>query len=327
MRLTVVGCSGSFPGPDSAASCYLLEADGFRLAVDMGNGSLGALQRYAPLFGIDAVLLSHLHADHCVDLYSYSIARTYNPAGPQPPIPVYGPAGTCERIGLIGGPGGDDALMKRFTFETLAPGVRRIGPFHLTLAHVNHPVETFGFRFSHGGRTLVYTGDTGQTEAVTELARGADVFMSEAAFLEGPDLPPDLHLTARQAAGYAAKAAVGRLVLTHLQPWNDPDIARAEAAMGFAGDVDLAVTGQVIDLLLATSVTDGCIRRGVDELTQNTAVSVEYVAVADQPEIAEELCAYREFLAMPEDVRPKAIPWDHDNDRPLNATASSLLNR
>ena len=70
MRLTVVGCSGSFPGPESAASCYLLEADGFRLVVDMGNGSLGALQRHAPLFGVDAVLLSHLHADHCVDLYS-----------------------------------------------------------------------------------------------------------------------------------------------------------------------------------------------------------------------------------------------------------------
>ena len=248
MRLTVVGCSGSFPGPDSAASCYLLEADGFRLVVDMGNGSLGALQRHAPLSGIDAVLLSHLHADHCVDLYSYSIARRYDPAGPQPPIPVYGPAGTATRIGLIGGPAVDDGLMKRFTFETLAPGALRIGPFRVTLAHVNHPVETFGFRFSHGGRTLAYTGDTGQTEAVTGLARGADVLVSEAAFPEGPDLPPDVHLTARQAAGYAARAGVGRLVLTHLQPWNDPDTARAQAAAAFAGDVDLAVAGQVIDL-------------------------------------------------------------------------------
>jgi ribonuclease BN (tRNA processing enzyme) len=93
MRLTVIGCSGSFPGPASAASCYLLEADGFRLVIDMGNGALGALQRYAPLFGVDAIALSHLHADHCVDVYSYSIARTYAPDGPQPPIPVYGPAG------------------------------------------------------------------------------------------------------------------------------------------------------------------------------------------------------------------------------------------
>jgi ribonuclease BN (tRNA processing enzyme) len=248
MRLTVVGCAGSFPGPASAASCYLLEADGFRLVVDFGNGSLGALQRYAPLFGIDAVCLSHLHADHCVDLYSYSIARTYAPAGAQPPIPVYGPAGTATRISLIHGADGDDGLAKRFTFETLRPGRMTIGPFDVQLAHVNHPVETFAFRFTQGGRSLVYTGDTGETEAVPALAAGADVFLSEAAFLDGPGLPPDLHLTARQAAGYASRAGVGRLVLTHLQPWNDRDAARTEAAAAFAGPLDVASAGQVIDL-------------------------------------------------------------------------------
>jgi ribonuclease BN (tRNA processing enzyme) len=257
MRLTVVGCSGSFPGPESAASCYLLEADGFRLVIDMGNGSLGALQRYAPLFGVDAVALSHLHADHCVDLYSYSIARTYAPAGPQPPIPVYGPAGTRERIGLIHGPDGDDGVAKRFTFETLAPGSMRIGPFDVTLAHMNHPVETFGFRFAHGGRTLAYTGDTGETDAVTGLARDADVFLSEAAFLDGPDLPPDLHLTARQAAGYASRAGAGRLVLTHLQPWNGRDAAREEAAGYFPGGIDVAVEGQVIDLSAPAAASGG----------------------------------------------------------------------
>jgi len=249
MRLTVVGCSGSLPGPDSAASCYLLEAEGFRLVVDLGNGSLGALQRYAPLSGVDAVCLSHLHADHCVDLYSYSIARTYSPAGPQPQIPVYGPAGTAERISLLHGPGGDDlGVMKRFTFETLTPGPLAIGPFELRLAHVNHPVETFAFRFTHGGRSLVYTGDTGQTEAVPALAAGTDVLLSEAAFLDGPGLPANVHLTARQAAGYAAQAGAGRLVLTHLQPWIARDDARAEAAAVFAGDLDVASAGQVIDL-------------------------------------------------------------------------------
>ena len=246
MRLTVVGCSGSFPGPDSAASCYLLEAEGFRLVVDFGNGSLGALQRYAALLSIDAVCLSHLHADHCVDLYSYSIARTYSPAGPQPPIPVYGPAGTAERIGLVHGPDGDEGLSKRFTFETLAPGRVTVGPFDITLAHVNHPVETFGFRFTQGGRSLVYTGDTGETDAVPGLAAGADVFLSEAAFRDGPDVPPNIHLTARQAGAYANQAGVGRLVLTHLVPGNSRDDARAEAAAQFPGDLDVAVTGQVI---------------------------------------------------------------------------------
>src|ERR1700679_1350283 len=101
MRLTVVGCSGSFPGPDSAASCYLLEADGFRLVVDMGNGSLGALQRFAPLFRIAAAPLRPLAPAPVVHLYSSSAARPSPPAGPPPPIPVYGPAGTAERIGQI----------------------------------------------------------------------------------------------------------------------------------------------------------------------------------------------------------------------------------
>jgi len=249
MRLTVVGCSGSFPGPDSPASCYLLEADGFRVVVDMGNGSLGALQKYTGLFDIDAVFLSHLHVDHCVDLYSYSVARVFTPAGPQPAIPVYGPARTAERMGYIHGLDGDDlGLTKRFTFETLEPGRLAVGPFDIELAHVNHPVETFAFRFAHGGRSLVYTGDTGETEAVPALAAGADVLLSEAAFLEGPGLPPDIHLTARQAGGYANRAGVGRLVLTHLVPGNSADDARAEAAAEYRGTLEVAVAGQVIDL-------------------------------------------------------------------------------
>src|SRR5215469_16697287 len=253
MRLTVVGCAGSFPGPDSAASCYLLEAEGFRLVIDLGNGALGALQRHAGLFDIDAICLSHLHADHCVDLYSYSIARTYSPDGPRPPIPVYGPAGTCERIGLIHGPGGapggdeESGLMKRFTFQTLTPGTLEIGPFRVTTAHVNHPVETFAFRFGHGGGSIVYSGDSGETGELATLPAGADVFLCEAAFLDGPDLPQDLHLTARQAAGYAARAAVGQLVLTHLQPWNEQDRALHEAA-AFGGELSLAHPGKVIEV-------------------------------------------------------------------------------
>jgi ribonuclease BN (tRNA processing enzyme) len=247
MRLTVVGCAGSFPGPDSAASCYLLEADGFRLAVDFGNGSLGSLQKYAELFGIDAICLSHLHADHCVDLYSYAIARTYAPDGPREPIPVYGPAGTCERIGLIHGPDGDGGLMKRFNFATLVPGTIEIGPFRVTTAHVNHPVETFGFRFGHGGRTVAYSGDTGETDALLSLAADADVFLCEAAFLDQPDLPSDVHLSALQAARYAARAGAEQLVLTHLVAWNDPAASLAEARDAYDGELTLAFSGKVID--------------------------------------------------------------------------------
>jgi ribonuclease BN (tRNA processing enzyme) len=83
VRLTVIGCSGSFPGPDSPASCYLVESGGFRLLLDLGNGALGALQRHVGLYDIDAVCLSHLHADHCLDLCAYYVARTFHPDGPR----------------------------------------------------------------------------------------------------------------------------------------------------------------------------------------------------------------------------------------------------
>src|ERR1700754_3975798 len=103
MRLTIIGCSGSFPGPESPASSYLLEAGGFRLVLDLGNGALGRLQRHASLYEIDAVGLSHLHPDHCIDMTSYWVARRSSPPGPQPAIPVYAPDRAAERLSLAYG--------------------------------------------------------------------------------------------------------------------------------------------------------------------------------------------------------------------------------
>ncbi len=244
MRVTVIGCAGSFPGPDSPASCYLLEAEGFRLVMDFGNGSLGVLQRYAELFGIDAICLSHLHADHCVDLGSYWVARQYTTGGPRPSIPVYGPPGTAERVAGFGGEG-LAAVQARFAFHHLEPGPVEIGPFRLAADRVNHPVETFGFRVEHGGWQLAYSADTGESDALVRLAEGADVLLCEASFLDGPDNRPDLHLTARQAAEHAVRAGVGQLVLTHLVPWNDRERSLAEASGIYRGPLALATSGLV----------------------------------------------------------------------------------
>jgi ribonuclease BN (tRNA processing enzyme) len=246
--MTVIGCSGSFPGPDSPGSCYLVEAEGFRLLLDLGNGSLGMLQRYCSLYDVDAICLSHLHADHCLDMCSYTVARLYGADGPRPPIPVYGPAGTAERLtraySLEPGP----EVRKAFGFTTLAPGRREIGPFRVTADHVNHPVETFGFRLEHGGRSLAYSADTGESPALDALARDVDLMLCEASFMDGPGLPPGLHLTARQAAEHATQAGARRLVLTHLVPWNDRGRSLAEAAQAYAGPITLAASGQVADL-------------------------------------------------------------------------------
>jgi len=245
MRLTMVGCSGSMPGPHSAASCYLLEADGFRLVVDLGNGAVGALQRYTALNRVNAVALSHLHADHCLDMCPLWVARTYAPEGALPRIPVYGPAGTAERIARAND---DPDVTGAFDFVTLTPGQHRIGPFAVTTGHVAHPVETFAFRFEHGGHALTYSGDTGESPALVELARSADVLLCEAGFPDLPDLPPNLHLCGRQAGEHAARAGARRLILTHLAPDYDPEESLAGAAGAFGGPVSLAAPGQVTDL-------------------------------------------------------------------------------
>ena len=249
MRLTVVGCSGSYPGPESPASCYLLEAEGFRLVLDLGSGSLGALQRHAGLREVDAVCLSHLHADHCLDLCGYHVVRMCAPGGPLPRLPVYAPAGAAARLDAAYGMPEEPSVDRSFEFHALKPGSWAIGPFEVTAALVNHPVETYGFRVSHGGRAVAYSADTGSAGVVAELARAADLLLCEASFLDRPGNRADLHLNGREAAGYAAAAGAGRLVLTHLVPWYDPADVLADAARGdFAGPIELARAGATYQL-------------------------------------------------------------------------------
>ncbi|MBG0828391.1 MBL fold metallo-hydrolase [Planomonospora sp. ID67723] len=249
MKLTIIGCSGSFPGPDSPSSCYLLEAEGFRMLLDFGNGALGALQRHIGLYDVDAICLSHLHADHCLDLCPYHVVRTYSPHGPFGKIPVYAPADAPRRLAAAYGMPEEPGLETAFDFVRLTPGVFEVGPFAVTAARVNHPVETFGFRISHGGRSVAYSADTGESSELVRLAAGADVMLCEASYLDEPGLPPNLHLNGRQAAEHAAKAAVDSLVLTHLVPWYDPDRILGDASRGgFGGRVELARSGAVYDL-------------------------------------------------------------------------------
>jgi ribonuclease BN (tRNA processing enzyme) len=225
-----------------------VEADGFRLLLDLGNGALGALQRHVGLYDVDAICLSHLHSDHCLDMCAYWVARYYAPGGPRPRIPVYGPDGTAERLARASGLDPKPGLTTVFDFVSLHPGRRQIGPFAVTVDHVEHPVETFGFRIEHAGRVLAYSGDTGESAALVVLAKSADVLLCEASFLDRPGLPTGLHLTGREAGEHATRAGVGHLVLTHLVPGNDQDRTLAEAVGAFSGAVSLASSGLVLDL-------------------------------------------------------------------------------
>jgi len=252
MRLTVVGCSGSFPGPDSAASCYLVEApyEGrtYRLLLDLGSGALGPLQSHAELESIDAVLLSHLHADHCLDLCGFYVVRKYRPQGALPPIPVYGPEGTAERMARAYDITENPGMTEEFEFRSFGVRPFGLGPFEVAVARVDHPVEAYGVRLSHGGAALVYSGDTGACAALEELAAGCEVFLAEASFLDSEDNPPGLHMTGADAARIAARAGVGQLVLTHVPPWYDRQQVLAEATPHFTGEVSLALTGATYKL-------------------------------------------------------------------------------
>lgn len=248
MRLTIIGCAGSFPGPDSPASCYLVEAehDGgtFRLLVDLGNGALGNLQNYVDLDQVDAVALSHLHADHCLDMCGYYVVRRYHPNGPMPKIPVYGPASAPAHLARAYDLDPDPGMSGQFDFRAWEPGTTvELGPFAIEVIVVDHPVEAYALKIVADGRTLVYSGDTGPFDGLTEFTRDADVFLAEASWLEGRDNPPHLHMTGADAGRIAHEVDLERLLLTHVPPWHDPKQVLADAQSAFGGSVDVVATG------------------------------------------------------------------------------------
>ena len=247
MKVTIVGCSGSFPGPDSPSSSYLVEAEDddrvWRVVLDMGSGSLGALQRVADLDHIDAVVISHLHPDHFMDLCGLYVARRYRPDGQvQPPLPVYGPEHTWSRfVGAYGSDTAAEDVAEIFDIRELADGAEfQVGPIRIIPRLVNHPVQAFGLRLEHFGRVFAYSGDTDSCDGLIDLARDADLLLAEASFQEGRDQVRGVHLTGLRAGQAAVQAGAHRLVLTHIPVWTDGDVVHGEAARAFPGPIEVA---------------------------------------------------------------------------------------
>lgn len=249
MKITVIGCSGTFPGPDSPCSSYLFEHDGFRLLVDAGNGSSGLLQREISLLDIDAVAISHLHGDHYLDLITYTYARRYHPAGDPGVLPVHGPSGTADHLASAFGDGIANLLDDVYRFETLKDGGDvEIGPFRLATLRVNHPVETYAMRIAAGGHSVAYSADTAECDALVEIAGDSEIFFCEASYHDGEDNPPNIHLTGSEAGAAARAAGAQRLVLTHLVPWGDPLRSVSEATSAYDGPIETAHTGAKFEL-------------------------------------------------------------------------------
>jgi ribonuclease BN (tRNA processing enzyme) len=255
MRLTIVGCSGSLAGPSSPASCYLVQAEyegrTWNLVLDLGNGALGALQRHIDLMAIDAVVLSHLHPDHCLDLCGLYVAQKYRPTPvARARIPVHGPRRTGERLARAYDLTPPDGMDSEFDFREIADRrVVRIGPFTITPHRVNHPVEAYGFRVEAEGKVLAYTGDTDTCDALTPLCHNATLVLTDSAFIDGRDGAQGIHLSGSRAAQAAVDAGgVQRLMLTHIPPWNDPVVCRAQAGAVWPGEVELAEADAVHEI-------------------------------------------------------------------------------
>ncbi|WP_033438438.1 MBL fold metallo-hydrolase [Saccharothrix sp. NRRL B-16314] len=252
MLLTILGCSGSLPGPHGPASGYLVEADGCRLAIELGSGVLAALQAHHDLFSLDGLLFSHLHPDHCSDFTTLAVTRRYHTHPPYDPrehrLPVHGPSESADRFARAYAETADEFLTTDlsdvFEFHSLQEDVvTTIGPFEITAVRVDHPTEAYGFRIATKTATLAYTGDTGPCDALLGLAEGVDVLLSEATWTHADDRPPGRHLSGVQAGRLAADAGVGRLLLTHIAPWTDRDAVLAEARGRFTGPVDVVAAG------------------------------------------------------------------------------------
>jgi ribonuclease BN (tRNA processing enzyme) len=233
VRLTIVGSAGSVPGPDSAASCYLLEAeaDGRRwsLALDMGSGAMGPLQRYVNPSRLDAVLISHGHPDHCADLGGLSVLRRYGPdkdAG-LPRIALFGPPGLDRRImEVTGDPRGDDLTI--FDYTALQHGARiSLGPFDITAVKAFHPVPALAYRIEgpsagRGRASIVFTGDTDRCTEVDQLSRDCDLLLGEAGWAHRLENPPGIHMNGNELGELAAASGARTLVVTHIASWVDP---------------------------------------------------------------------------------------------------------
>lgn len=253
MKLTVLGWAAGISLPDAPQSGYLLQTEETTLLIDCGNGTLGELQRHVDMAGFDAMLLSHLHADHIADVLEMVVHRRYHPIweteGYERLLPTWAPAEAPERLAVAYAPSAEDrqteSLTDIFAFEPLTDGAEFIvGDIEVKAIATQHSVECYGFRFTAEGRTLGFTADSGLCGAVEEIGRDVDLLLSEATWSHSVGAS---HMTGQEAGENAKRAGAERLLLTHIETWADTDKIISDARAAF-GDVEVSETGQVYEV-------------------------------------------------------------------------------
>ena len=256
MRITVLGKSPSWQDAGGACSGYLVQEGDVALLLDCGNGVFAKLRSHADYAAVTAVVISHLHADHLLDLVPYSYALTYGPrlaAGDGRPR-LYAPPGGRAFFRRVVGAWGDERLVENaFVLEEYATSDRlEVGPLRLRFQPVPHFTATNAIEVAGDGVRLTYGADHRPNEELCAFAAGTDLLLMEAT-LPAPEAEgPRGHMTPREAGEHARRAGARRLVLTHISDELDLEHARREAEGAFGGAVDVAREGAVYDVAAGT---------------------------------------------------------------------------
>jgi ribonuclease BN (tRNA processing enzyme) len=246
MQIIVLGGAGIWPTAEQACSGYLVEDHDYRLLLDPGYATLPKLLERYGVADIDAVFVTHEHPDHCADLSPLLRARVFG-ATSADTLPLYALAGSLDAVLAL-----DEPTMLKDAYDLNTIGgedVFEVGPFRVQTAMLPHFVPNAGVRLTTDAGTIVYTGDTGPSRVIVDLALGADVFIAEATYVD--DVPLESSnalLGARQAGAYAEESDVRHLLLTHLRPGTVREASIHAAASRFPRDIEVAVPGLVVDI-------------------------------------------------------------------------------
>jgi ribonuclease BN (tRNA processing enzyme) len=259
LRITVLGKSPSWQDAGGACSGYLIEDGETSLLLDCGNGVFSKLRRFRDYVTLDAVVISHMHADHFLDLVPYSYALTYAPR--QQPVPVDRWPGTDSPARpqggrdilrrVVGSWGNEDLVEKAFDLREYGTSDRlEVGDLRVRFHEVPHFLETHAVEITttNGGGRFTFGADSRPCHEIPEFAQGTDLLMLEATLPRPERAGPRGHLTPAEAGDHARRANARRLVITHISDELDELWARDEAAKAFGGPVDVAREGAVYTL-------------------------------------------------------------------------------
>jgi len=253
IRMRVVGSSPSVQRPGRACSCYLLRTRDAAVLLDLGSGALGNLHLAIDYPQIDAVIVSHMHADHFLDVIPLRYGLKYGPLLRESRMPLWlPPEGSTMLRTLCSAfaPESDaDFLDEVYEVREYDPSQpMEINDLRLTFRKTRHYIDTYAVRAERGNASIVYSADTAPCDAVVEHAKDCSLFLCEATLGLGNEDGQRGHLSAEEAGQMAARAGVKRLILTHYSSTYAADELVEAAQSSFDGRISIADDGVELSL-------------------------------------------------------------------------------